>query len=229
MPSRVPGSWSSNRAMLLGKGRREHMRALWRRRGSERGLGRRDRGRVRGRASVGTQPAARRRRAAMLSRDDRALRSSDASSSSTSSSRNRVFTRWPSSTATESSTISAPLHAYGLSPRSQSRDASRLGAAKVDEEQREELIRRSGRRASDLQLDSSRSGRHLQLPEPGTSFGAMAQRYPGPSQRQLGSVEVRGDEVPIRKLHTVQPGKVEAVGRRELQLSSPRCVAQHSA
>ncbi len=77
-----------------------------------------------------------------------------------------------------------------LPPRAQARDARWLDAAKVHEEEREQLSRRLCGRARRLDLETRGTGRDLELPEPAALLGAVAQREPVSSEREVGRVEV---------------------------------------
>ena len=106
----------------------------------------------------------------------------------------------------------------GLAPRAQARDARRLDAAKMHDEEREQLTRRLCGRAGGLDLETGGTGRDLELPEPAALLGAVAQREPVPSEREVGRVEVRRDEVATRQLDAFEIAQAKAVGGGELEL-----------
>ena len=109
-----------------------------------------------------------------------------------------------------------------LAAGAQAGDGHERRAAEVRGQQVDELCRRAGGRAAELELEPGRVARQLQLPHPGAVLDAMPKRDPVPREAQVGGVVVGRDEDPRRHPATAELGEHEALFRGKLDLALER-------
>ena len=102
-------------------------------------------------------------------------------------------------------------------------------AAEERGQQVDELGRRTGGRAAQLELEPGRVARQLQLPQPGAVLDAMPKRDPVAREAQVGGVVVGRDEDPRRHPAAAELGEHEALFRGKLDLALERLLHRGQA